>query len=152
VIKNLIRGLYNDIFTKLYEITDGRVILSGSLGLKLQNIIQREANDLDVTLLSSDWELYNKIIKDSFKVYPSVQIRSGELQYDVYTCFDKITKLNEFHLFVNHGKDVYITLNGIRVFNPKLQLMDKEIIMKNTQDVDKHTQDITLIKNYLNEE
>jgi len=151
VIKNLIKGSYNDIFTKLYEVTDGKVILSGSLGLKLQNIIQREANDLDVTFLSSDWKIYNKTIKDLFRVYPGVQIKCGELEYDVYTCFDKITKLNEFHLFVNYAQDVYITLNGIRVFNPKVQLMDKEVIMKNSQDTDKHTQDIFLIKNYLDE-
>lgn len=151
MIKNLIRGLYSDIFSELYEITEGKIILSGSLGLKLQNIIQREANDLDVTLLSSDWEVYNKAIKNAFKVYPNVQIRCDKLEYDVYTCFDKATKLNEFHLFVNYGDDVYITLNNIRVFNPKIQLIDKEIIMKNGQDGDKHTQDILQLKAYLNE-
>ncbi len=151
MIRNLIQDSYNKIFNRLYEITDGKVILSGSLSLKLQNIINRDVNDLDVTFLHSDWEVYSKTIKDLFRVYPGVQIRCGELEYDVYTCFDKVTKLNEFHLFVNYGKDVYVTFNNIRVFNPKIQLMDKEIIMKNGQDTNKHSQDIILIKNYLDE-
>jgi hypothetical protein len=151
VIKNLIKGSYNDIFTKLYEITDGKVILSGSLSLKLQNIIQREVNDLDVNILSSDWEIYKQAIEKSFRIYPGIEIRYGLLQYDVYTCFDKITKLNEFHLFVNYGKDIYITLNGIRVLNPTIHLIDKEMIMKSGQDVNKHVDDIILMKKHLHE-
>lgn len=152
MVKNVIANSYGEIFNHLYNITDGKIILSGSSGLKLQNIIQREANDLDVTFLSSDWETYGEVIKDSFRVYPGVQIRSGELEYDVYTCFDKKTKLNEFHLFVNYGKNVYISVDGIRVFNPRIQLLDKEIIMKNGQDGSKHIEDIVLIKNHLYEE
>jgi hypothetical protein len=151
VIKNLIGGSYNEIFNQLYQITDGKVILSGSLGLKLQNIIQREVNDLDVNILSSDWVIYKEIIEKSFRIHPNLEIRYGILEYDLYTCFDKINKLNEFHLFVNHGKDVFITLNNIRVLNPIIHLIDKEMIMKSGQDVDKHMQDIILIKNHLYE-
>ena len=152
MIKNLIADSYNEIFNQLYKITDGKVILSGSLGLKLQNIIQRDINDLDVNILSSDWEVYKDIIEKSFRIHPGLQIRYGSLQYDVYTCFDKITKLNEFHLFVNYGVDVYITINGIRVLDPKIHLVDKKMIMKSGQDVDKHMQDIILMEKHLNEE
>jgi len=151
VIKNLIEGSYNDIFNHLYDITDGKVILSGSLGLKMQNIIKREVNDLDVNILSSDWEIYKNSIEESFRIHPSIQVRYGILEYDVYICFDKITKLNEFHLFVNYGKDVYITINDIRVLNPKIHLIDKEMIAKSGQDVNKHEEDIVLLKKHLNE-
>jgi hypothetical protein len=152
VIKNLIEESYNEIFNRLYQITEGKVILSGSLGLKLQNIIQREVNDLDVNVLSSDWEIYREIIEKTFRVYPGLRIRYGILEYDIYTCFDKITKLNKFHLFVNYGTNIFITLNNIRVLNPKIHLIDKEMIAKSGQDVDKHMEDIFLIKNYLHEE
>ena len=151
MIRNLIKNTYSEIFNQLYKITDGKVILSGSLGLKLQNIIQREVNDLDVNILSSDWVIYKEIIEKSFRIHPGLEIRYGILEYDLYTCFDKITKLNEFHLFVNYGKDVFITLNNIRVLNPKIHLIDKEMIMKSGQDVDKHMLDIILIKNHLHE-
>jgi hypothetical protein len=72
------------------------------------------------------------------------------LQND-YSCFDKQTKLENFHLFVNYGKDVYITINDIRVLNPKIHLIDKEMIAKSGQDVDKHEEDIVLLKKHLNE-
>jgi len=151
VIKNLIEGSYNDIFNHLYDITDGKVILSGSLGLKMQNIIKREVNDLDVNILSSDWEIYKNSIEESFRIHPSIQVRYGILEYDVYICFDKITKLNEFHLFVNYGENVYITLNNIRIFNPNQHLIDKEMIAESGQDVEKHMEDLKSIKKYLNE-
>lgn len=151
MIRNLIKNTYSEIFNQLYKITDGKVILSGSLGLKLQNIIQREVNDLDVNILSSDWVIYKEIIEKSFRIHPGLEIRYGILEYDLYTCFDKITKLNEFHLFVNYGKDIYITLNGIRVLNPTIHLIDKEMIMKSGQDVNKHVDDIILMKKHLHE-
>jgi hypothetical protein len=151
VIKNLIKNSYSEIFNHLYDITEGKVILSGSLGLKLQNIIKRDVNDLDVNILVSDWKIYGSEIEKSFRIHPSIEIRYGVLEYDVYSCFDKKTKLENFHLFVNYGQDVYITLNGIRVLNPKIHLIDKEMIAKSGQDVIKHQEDISLIKKYLNE-
>jgi hypothetical protein len=151
VIKNLIKNSYSEIFNHLYDITEGKVILSGSLGLKLQNIIKRDVNDLDVNILVSDWKIYGSEIEKSFRIHPSIEIRYGVLEYDVYSCFDKKTKLENFHLFVNYGQDVYITLNGIRVLNPKIHLIDKEMIAKSGQDVINHQEDISLIKKYLNE-
>jgi hypothetical protein len=150
-IRNLIKEPYNRIFNCLYDITEGKVILSGSLGLKLQNIIKREVNDLDVNIFASDWEVYGSEIGKLFRVHPSIEVRYGILEYDVYNCFDKQTKLENFHLFVNYGKDVYITINDIRVLNPKIHLIDKEMIAKSGQDVDKHEEDIVLLKKHLNE-
>lgn len=151
MIRNLIKDSYSKIFNHLYDITEGKVILSGSLGLKLQNIIEREVNDLDVNILAPDWKVYRGEIEKSFRIHPSIEVRHGILEYDVYSCFDKKTKLENFHLFVNYGQDVYITLNGIRVLNPKIHLIDKEMIAKSGQDVVKHEKDISEIKKYLNE-
>ncbi len=151
MIRNLIKDSYNKIFNQLYDITEGKVILSGSLGLKLQNIIKREVNDLDVNILSSDWEIYKNNIEKSFRVHPSIQVRYGTLEYDVYSCFDKKTKLENFHLFVNYGEDIFLTLNGIRVLKPSIHLIDKEMIVKSGQDINKHESDIVLIKKHLNE-
>lgn len=151
MIRNLIKDSYSKIFNHLYDITEGKVILSGSLGLKLQNIIEREVNDLDVNILAPDWKVYRSEIEKSFRIHPSIEVRYGILEYDVYSCFDKKTKLENFHLFVNYGQDVYITLNGIRVLNPKIHLIDKEMIAKSGQDVVKHEKDISEIKKYLNE-
>jgi hypothetical protein len=151
VIRNLIKDPYCKIFNHLYDITEGKVILSGSLGLKLLNIIKRDTNDLDVTLSPSDWKKYKGVIEKLYRVYPGLQLRYGGLEYDVYTCFDKITKLNEFHLFVNYGENLYVKLDNIRIFNPNIQLIDKEMIVKSGLDDSKHMEDILLIKSYIYE-
>jgi hypothetical protein len=150
VIKNLIKDSYNKIFTDLYKITDGKIILGGSTSLSLLGILNRESNDLDVMLTNEDWLNYKSLIEFTFRVYPSLQIRDVYLEYDLYTCFNKITKLDKFHLFVNYGQNVYVNFNGIRVFNPEVQLLDKEMIAKSGQESIKHLHDIELIKKYLN--
>lgn len=151
MIENITTSSYNEIFNQLYNITEGKIILSGSLGLKMQNIIERDVNDLDVNILHLDWLIYKNQLEKSFRIYPGIQIRHGELEYDVYTCFDKKTKLNEFHLFVNYGSNIYVLKDNIRILAPKFHLLDKEIIMKHGENSDKHLEDITLIKSYLNE-
>ena len=151
MIENITTSSYNEIFNQLYKITDGKVILSGSLGLKFQNIIERDVNDLDINILYPDWLIYKSELEKSFRIYPGVQIRHGELEYDVYTCFDKKTKLNEFHLFVNYGNNVFILKENIRILSPQVHLLDKEMIMKHGENPDKHIEDINLIKAYLNE-
>ena len=151
MIENITTSSYNEIFNQLYQITEGKIILSGSLGLKKQNIIKRDVNDLDVNILYVDWEVYKSQLEKSFRIYPGVQIRHGELEYDVYTCFDKKTKLNEFHLFVNYGSDIYILIDNIRILTPKIHLLDKEMIMMHEENPEKHIEDISLIKAYLNE-
>lgn len=135
MIENITTSSYNEIFNQLYKITDGKVILSGSLGLKFQNIIERDVNDLDINILYPDWLIYKSELEKSFRIYPGVQIRHGELEYDVYTCFDKKTKLNEFHLFVNYGNNVFILKENIRILSPQVHLLDKEMIMKHGEKI-----------------
>lgn len=151
MIQNLIKKSYNDIFNTLYKITNGKVILSGSLSLKYQNIIDRDVNDLDINILHTDWEMYKTELSNSFRIYPNLKIKNKILQYDVYTCFDIETKLNEFHLFVNYSNDIFDTINQIRVLKPSYHLIDKQMILDSGQDIDKHSADIACIKSYLNE-
>jgi glutathionyl-hydroquinone reductase len=151
VIKNIIKDSYNEIFNQLYHITEGKIILGGSAGLKVLGILDRDINDLDVMLTHKDWIVYKSIIESKFRLYPNLQIKYDTLEYDVYTCFNKITKLDEFHLFVNYGQNIYINLNDIMVFNPKIHLKDKEMIAKSGQEYEKHIKDIEHIKKYFNE-
>ena len=151
MISNLIKKSYSNIFDKLYTITNGKVILSGSLSLRFQNIIQRDIHDLDVNILLNDWELYKSEISKHFRVHPNFKITYDILKYDVYTCFDKETKLNEFHLFVNHSNDIFDVINDIRVLKPEYHLIDKQMIYNSGQDIEKHLSDILLIKSHINE-
>jgi hypothetical protein len=151
VIKHLIKNSYNEIFNQIYRITDGKIILSGSLGLKYQSIIDRDINDLDMNILAKDWETYKNKLEKRFRIYPSVKIKYGVLEYDVYTCFDKETKLNEFHLFVNYSNDIFNIIDKIRVLKPEYHLIDKQMMYESGQNTDKHLLDIVDIKTYLNE-
>ena len=151
MIDNLIKKSYKDIFDKLYTLTNGSVILSGSLSLKYRNIINRDVNDLDVNILIDDWKLYKTQLQKCFRIYPNFIIKYGILDYEVYTCLDKDTKLNEFHLFVNHSTDIFDVIDGIRILKPDYHLVDKQMIHDSGQDVEKHLSDIELIKSYLSE-
>jgi hypothetical protein len=151
MIKHLINESYNQIFNRLNDITEGNIIIGGSTSLVILGIIDRKCNDLDVMLTNDDWIKYKIKLESNFRIIPTLEFRCGELNYDVYTCFDKITKMNEFHLFVNYSEKIYLNYNGFRVFNPKIQLIDKEIIAKSGQEPEKHIQDIEHIKKYLNE-
>lgn len=151
MIKHLIKNSYNEIFNQIYRITDGKIILSGSLGLKYQSIIDRDINDLDMNILAKDWETYKNKLEKRFRIYPSVKIKYGVLEYDVYTCFDKETKLNEFHLFVNYSNDIFNIIDKIRVLKPEYHLIDKQMMYESGQNTDKHLLDIVDIKTYLNE-
>mgnify|MGYP006892314663 CR=1 FL=1 len=93
MINHLIKKSYNNIFNQLYKITNGKIILSGSLSLKYQNIIDRDVNDLDVNILSEDWEQYKSELQRVFRIYPEMKIKYDILHYDVYMCLDKETKL-----------------------------------------------------------
>jgi len=149
VINSLIKNSYSDIFNELYKITNGKIILSGSLSLKYQSIINRDVNDLDVNILVEDWDTYRNVLEKEFRIYPTSQLRYGDLRYDIYTCFNKHTKLNEFHLFVNYSNDIFDVINDIRVLKPSYHLIDKEMIAKSGQDVEKHLNDVEVIKKYL---
>jgi hypothetical protein len=53
-----IRKSYIEIFEDFYNITGGNIILGGSLSLRLQDIIDRDINDIDLNITKSDWNKY----------------------------------------------------------------------------------------------
>jgi hypothetical protein len=69
----LIKKSYSDIFNELYKITNGKIILGGSLSLRYQTIINRDINDLDVTILAEDWDTYRNVLEKEFRIYPTSQ-------------------------------------------------------------------------------
>ena len=152
MIKHLIKNSYNDIFNKLYDITEGNIILGGSAALKIESITDRIPNDLDVMLTNSNWLKYRFEIEKKFRIHPTIKrtIFDG-LEYDSYTCFDKETKLNEFHLFVHYDENISKTINGIQIINTDIILKAKRMLCKVEQDFQKHLNDIKLIENFLNE-
>lgn len=156
MINNLIQKSYSDIFEKLYEITKGSVILGGSLSLCYRKIIERNPNDLDVTITLDDWHLYKRIIEKSFRIIPNVKMKYDMFEYEVYTCFELKNKVNEFHLFVNYDSNIFDVIDKIRILSPSYLLRVKELILKendlyeNGKFSEKHLSDIESIKRYLN--
>ena len=66
---NILKDPYNDIFNDLYELNEGNVIISGSLSLKLQCVITREIEEIDVNILKSDWDRYEFILNKNKFLY-----------------------------------------------------------------------------------
>ena len=152
MIKGLIDNSYNEIFNNLHKITEGNIILGGSAALSIQSIINRIPNDLDVMITSSNWLKYHSQLEKNFRIHPTIKrtIFDG-LEYDTYTCFDKVTKLNEFHLFVHYNENIFKTINGIQIINTDIILRAKRMLCKIEQDFEKHSNDIELIEIFLNE-
>ena len=148
---------YNKIFSELYNITNGSVILGGSLSLYYMKIINRNPNDLDVTMTLDDWMLYKKNIEKHFRVIPNVKMSYDGFEYEVYNCFEIKNKINEFHLFVNYDSNIFDMVDDLRILNPVYLLKVKELILKENQLYEngelseKHISDITSIKQYLND-
>jgi hypothetical protein len=151
-----IKKSYSDIFEYFYNVTNGDVILGGSLSLKLQNIICREVNDLDVAINKSDWDNYEHKIIKKYKIYYGQLINlPPKMNHRVCTCFNMENK-NEFHLFINNIEiDMFniIIYNNIpiRVFKPELHLLDKEYMLTDNVNNMKNMSDVDSIKKYLNE-
>lgn len=152
---NILKDPYNDIFDDLYELTEGNVIISGSLSLKLQGVITREIEDIDVNILKSDWDRYEFILNKKFRMYRGIHIFKPSLGFDfeVYTCLNN-NRLGEFHLFVNHVNDIYNLIEfenkPLRVLKPEFMLKDKQWILETEPELDKHRRDVESIKTWLN--
>ena len=153
-----IKKSYADIFEDFYNITNGDIIIGGSLSLKIQNIISRDINDLDLDISKSDWYKYeSKIIKKYKIYYEGITSLMPNVKYEYInnTCLNKQNK-NEFHLFINNidTKLEYNTIiynnTPIRVRKPELVLLDKECMLLD-DTTGKHILDIAIIKKYLNE-
>jgi hypothetical protein len=153
-----IKKSYADIFEDFYNITNGDIILAGSLSLKMQGIIDRDINDIDLNISKSDWYEYNSQIIKKYKIYYEGTISllpRLKYEYIINKCLNKQNK-NEFHLFINNidTKLEYNTIiynnTPIRVRKPELVLLDKECMLLD-DTTGKHTLDIAIIKKYLNE-
>ena len=147
-----LKNPYNIIFDKLYEITNGKIILGGSGSLKYQNIISREVGDIDVNILSEDWELYKNKLTKEFKFYPIKKIVNPLLGFDShnYTVLSKSVNCR-FDLFVHFKNDFFTIIDNIRVVKPEFIYVDKQWILETEPELTKHIEDINLIKHWLDE-
>ena len=64
-----IKKSYANIFEDFYNITNGDIILGGSLSLRLQGVIDRDINDIDLNITISDWNIYKSQITKKYKIY-----------------------------------------------------------------------------------
>jgi hypothetical protein len=151
-----IRKSYANIFEDFYNITNGDIILGGSLSLRLQNVIDRDINDIDLNIKKSDWDKYESDITNQYKIYhgPVSSLRP-HIEYRINTCLTKQNQ-NEFHLFIHNIESNLFNIviyNGvpIKVFKPELHLLDKELMLEDDIYNLKNISDIANIKRYLNE-
>lgn len=153
----ILKEPYKEIFEDLYDITEGNVIIGGSLSLIIHGIIDREINDIDVNILKKDWDKYEHILNQKFRMYQGIRISNPKLNFDfdVYTCLNK-NRSGEFHLFVNYFSDIFnsIELEGkmLRVLKPEFILKDKKWILETEPELEKHRNDIDSIKIWLDEQ
>jgi len=147
---------YAEIFENLYNITNGDIILGGSLSLRLQGVINRDINDIDLNITKSDWDKYENKITKKYKVYYGALMNLyPNMQYKICTCLDSKNQ-NEFHLFINNIEtNLYniIVHNdmSIKVLKPELHLLDKECMLADDITNIKNISDVESIKKYLNE-
>lgn len=145
---------YNKIINDLLEITEHNVIIGGSVSLVLQNIINRNINDIDVNIDEDSFTKYQPLLEKHFNFYfmgiGNMYIKNNT----IYTCKHLKTK-KLINLFVTKNVTKYI--KEIEYNNIKLKiidanhiLLDKIDMVSRNQDVKKHSEDIIQIKNYLN--
>jgi len=147
---------YANIFEDFYNITNGDIILGGSLSLRLQGVIDRDINDIDLNITISDWNIYESQIIKKYKIYHGALLNLYPyMEYRISTCLDKQNK-NEFHLFINNIETnlynvvVYDDM-FIKVLKPELHLLDKECMLADDPTSKKNLSDINAIKQFLNE-
>jgi hypothetical protein len=152
-----IKPAYKEILKELYDITEGNIVIGGSLSLKLRGIIDRSINDIDVNLSESDWLKYEQNLNKKFKFYSASHIinKDNTQNHTILTCIPK-NKNNQFHLFINHIDFPYET---IIVDSIKYKLMSAQFILKDklwiledkyNTELDKHSKDVESIKSWIN--
>jgi hypothetical protein len=152
---NTLKDPYNDIFNDLYDLTEGNVIIGGSLSLKLQGVISREIEDIDVNILKPDWDKYEFTLNKRFRMYRGIHIFKPSLGFDfeVYNCLNN-NKEGKFHLFLNYVNDIFNVIQFedrvLRVLKPEFMLKDKLWILETESELNKHRQDVESIKIWLN--
>ena len=149
---NFLTEPYRNIFNKLYEITDGNIILGGSASLRYQNVITREVRDIDVNILHTDWELYQPKLNKEFKFYAIKKIANPTLGFDFHNYIVLSKSVNcRFDLFVNFKNDFFTTIDNIRVVRPEFIYVDKQWILETEPELTKHADDVVNIKKWINE-
>lgn len=79
---------YNDILFDIYNITNGDIIVGGSLSLRLQNIIDRDIDDIDLNILNSDWIRYESELNKNYKIYQQMVLNlEPHLKFRIYIFF-----------------------------------------------------------------
>ena len=147
---------YAKIFEEFYNITNGDIILGGSLSLRLQGVIDRDINDIDLNITISDWNRYQSQITKKYKIYHGALLNlRPHMEYRISTCLTKQNQ-SEFHLFINNVEtNLYNTIvyNDvfIKVLKPELHLLDKECMLVDDPSSQKNLSDIDSIKQFLNE-
>lgn len=147
---------YKKSITLLYEITDEKIIIGGSVALRLQNIINRDTSDIDLNMIYSDWDTYKNIIYKNFKVYPMKTVYNSNLGGNIlcYLLTEKNNKIN-FNLFINYVPNMFDVIEyqnkNIRLFKPELIMFAKEQMFESDPELIKHKYDIDKIKNFLYE-
>jgi hypothetical protein len=144
---------YADIFEDFYNITNGDIILGGSLSLRLQGVIDRDINDIDLNITISDWNRYQSQITKKYKIYHGALLSlRPHMEYRINTCLTKQNQ-NEFHLFINNIEtNLYnmVVHDGmfIKVLKPELHLLDKECMLADDPTSKKNLSDINAIKQF----
>jgi hypothetical protein len=151
-----VRKSYVSIFEDFYNITNGNIILGGSLSLRLQGVIDRGINDIDLNITISDWDKYQSQITKKYKIYHGALLNLRPfMEYRISTCLTKQNQ-NEFHLFINNIEtNLYniVVYNDIfiKVLKPELHLLDKECMLADDPSNKKNVSDIDSIRQFLNE-
>ncbi len=151
-----LKNSYNDILLDIYNITNGDIIIGGSLSLRLQNIIDRDIDDIDLNILNTDWVKYESQLNKNYKIYQQMVLNlEPNLKFRICTCLTK-QGINEFHLFINYIETNLFNLVNygdytFRVLKPELHLLDKMCMLEDEPTNSKILYDIDCIKKFINE-
>lgn len=145
---------YNDILFDIYNITNGDIIVGGSLSLRLQNIIDRDIDDIDLNILNSDWIRYESKLNKNYKIYQQMVLNlEPHLKFRMCTCLTK-ENINEFHMFINYIESNLFNLvtyenYTFKVLKPELHLLDKMYMLEDSPNDGKILYDIDCIKKFI---
>jgi hypothetical protein len=145
---------HNEILNDLVSITENNIIIGGSTSLILQNVINRNVNDIDVNIDTDCFIKYQSLLEKYFNFYfmgiGNMYIKDNT----IYTCKHLKTK-KLINLFVtknvvNYIKEIDYNDIKIKIIDVRHILLDKIDMVNRNQDIKKHSADIIEIKNYLN--